>query len=140
MTPDPKFDQRILVLAPIGRDAAAAAMHLAESQWDCAICANMDDLLAKLAEGAALALVAEEAFLRDSTRTKALEQWADDQPPWSDFPFLILTSRDTSAAAHKYRFRLLERLGNVSLLERPLHTETLLSAVGSAFRARRRHY
>ena len=51
---------------------------------------------------------------------RPLERWVARQPPWSDFPFIVLTSRATSAATQTYRMRLLESLGNVSLLERPL--------------------
>jgi len=130
--------QRILVLAPIGRDAPAAAHHLAESNLTCVICVDLDDLNTKLREGAAAALVAEEAFLQGGTQ--ALEKWVTNQPPWSDFPFIVLTSRATSPAAHAYRLRLLESLGNVSMLERPLNTVTLTSSVSAALRARRRQY
>src|SRR4029077_5044561 len=95
-------------------------------------------LLAKLSEGVANSLVTEEAFLRSGTQ--ALEKWVANQPPWSDFPFIVLTSRATSAAAQAYRMRLLESLGNVSLLERPLNAVSLMSAIRSAMRARRRQY
>ena len=130
--------QRVLVLAPIGRDAPAAAHNLAESNLTCMICSDLDDLNAKLQEGAAAALVTEEAFLQGSTQ--ALEKWVIAQPAWSDFPFIVLTSRATSPAAHAYRLRLLESLGNVSMLERPLNTVTLISSVRAALRARRRQY
>jgi signal transduction histidine kinase/CheY-like chemotaxis protein len=133
-----ELTQRILVLTPIGRDAPAAAHHLAESNLTCVICVDLDDLNTKLREGAAAALVAEEAFLQGSAQ--ALEKWVANQPPWSDFPFIVLTSRATSPAAHAYRLRLLESLGNVSMLERPLNTVTLTSSVSAALRARRRQY
>jgi signal transduction histidine kinase/CheY-like chemotaxis protein len=139
MPPGPEnFQERVLVLAPIGRDAQAAAQHLAECKLTSVVCDNLEDLLVKLGEGAALALVTEEAFL--SRGTDALEEWVANQPPWSDFPFIVLTSRADSAAAQAYRRRLLESLGNVSLLERPLNAITLMSAIGSALRARRRQY
>ena len=64
---------RILVLTPIGRDAPAAAQNLAESNLPCVICLDLDDLNAKLREGAAAALVTEEAFLQGSIQ--ALEKW-----------------------------------------------------------------
>jgi signal transduction histidine kinase len=131
-------EQRVLVLAPIGRDAHAAARHLAESNIDSVVCTDIDDLLVQLGGGAAVALVTEEAFLRGGTQ--ALETWVASQPAWSDFPFIILTSRATSVATQAYRMRLLESLGNVSLLERPLNAVTLTSAVRSAMRARRRQY
>jgi signal transduction histidine kinase/CheY-like chemotaxis protein len=130
--------QRVLVLAPIGRDAPAAAHNLSESKLTCVICSDLDDLNAKLREGAAAALVTEEAFLAGGTR--ALEKWVASQPAWSDFPFIVLTSRATSPAAHAYRLRLLESLGNVSMLERPLNTVTLISSIRAALRARRRQY
>src|SRR4029079_16690200 len=133
-----ELTQRILVLAPIGRDAPAAAHHLAESKLSCVICADLADLNIKLREGAAAALVTEEAFLENSTQ--ALEKWVANQPAWSDFPFIVLTSRATSPAAHTYRLRLLESLGNVTMLERPLNTVTLVSSVRAALRARRRQY
>jgi signal transduction histidine kinase len=131
--------RRVLVLAPIGRDAPAAAHHLTESNFTCAICSDLDDLNGKLREGAAVALVTEEAFLRGGS-TQNLEKWVSSQPAWSDFPFIVLTSRATSPAADVYRLRLLESLGNVSLLERPLNAVTLTSTVRAAFRARRRQY
>jgi signal transduction histidine kinase/CheY-like chemotaxis protein len=139
MAADPDdLAQRILVLAPIGRDAAAAAHHLGESNLTCVICADLDELNTKLREGAAAALVTEEAFLEGGTQ--ALEKWVANQPAWSDFPFIVLTSRATSPAAHSYRLRLLESLGNVSMLERPLNTVTLVSSVRAALRARGRQY
>jgi signal transduction histidine kinase/CheY-like chemotaxis protein len=133
-----QFAQRVLVLAPIGRDALAAARHLAESNLDSVVCVNINDLLIKLTEGAAIALVTEEAFLDSGTRI--LEEWVTSQPPWSDFPFIVLTSRATSTATQTYRMRLLESLGNVSLLERPLNAVTLMSTIQAAMRARRRQY
>ncbi|MBR0755367.1 response regulator [Bradyrhizobium jicamae] len=130
--------ERVLILAPIGRDAQAAARNLADVRIDSLICLNTADLLLRLEEGGATALVTEEALL--SSGTESLERWVTNQPPWSDFPFIILTSRATSEATHAYRLRLLRSLGNVSLLERPLNTVTLMSTVQAALRARRRHY
>ena len=128
---------RILILAPIGRDAAAAAHHLGESKLACVICADLNDLNRRLGEGAAAAIVTEEALLAG---TQTLEKWVASQPAWSDFPLIILTSRHSSHAAQAYRLRLVENLGNVSLLERPLNVVTLMSAVRSALRARRHQY
>src|ERR1700748_3318296 len=106
-----QVEQRVLVLAPIGRDAQAAAQHLAENRIDSVVCDDIDDLLVKLSDGAAVALVTEEAFLRGGTQ--ALETWVANQAAWSDFPFIILTSRAISAATLAYRMCLLESLGNV---------------------------
>ena len=60
-----------------------------------------------------------------------------DQPAWSDLPVLFLTREGAdSPAAHD----AVCNLGNVTLLERPLRISTLLSAVQSAVRARKRQY
>jgi DNA-binding NtrC family response regulator len=130
--------QRVLILAPVGRDAQAAAQHLAESKIECVICRDTEDLDQKLRENAGVGIVTEEALVRGNTQ--AIEIWVASQPPWSDFPFIVLTSRTTSNSAHQYRMRLLNRLGNVSMLERPLNTVSLMSTVRSALRARRRQY
>ena len=55
--------ERVLILAPIGRDAQAAAHNLERDHIGCVICADVFDLLSKLDEGGAAALVTEEAFL-----------------------------------------------------------------------------
>src|SRR5689334_19146429 len=112
-----QLEKRVLVLAPIGRDAQAATQHLADGKLASVVCDDVEDLLVKLREGASIALVTEESFLQGGTQ--ALEKWVASQPPWSDFPFIVLTSRATSPAAQAYRMRLLESLGNVALLERP---------------------
>ena len=61
------------------------------------------------------------------------------QPPWSDLPIVVLTvgGRRRGSGA---RWELFAGLGNVTLLDRPLHTETLQSAVRAALRARTRQH
>ena len=137
-TNDIDIEQRLLILAPIGRDATAAAQLLEAAGIICVTCRNLEDLCRRLTEGAGAALIAEEAFIRESCNR--LNNWVSGQPPWSDFPFIVLTSQQTSAFAHAHRLRLLESLGNVSLLERPLGSVTLVSATKSALRARGRQY
>ncbi|MGA0600732.1 response regulator [Caulobacter sp. KR2-114] len=90
-----------------------------------------------LAHGAGAALVTEESLAE--TDLEKLEAWLADQPPWSDFPFIILATK-RSGRRPEAALRVIERLGNVVLLERPLHRETLASAVDSALRGRRRQY
>jgi signal transduction histidine kinase len=132
------IEQRLLILAPIGRDATTAAQPLEAAGVACVTCRDLEDLCSKLTEGAGTALIAEEAFIRENCTS--LNDWVSRQPPWSDFPFIVLTSQQTSAFAHAHRLRLLESLGNVSLLERPFGTVTLVSATKSALRARGRQY
>jgi signal transduction histidine kinase/ActR/RegA family two-component response regulator len=97
----------------------------------------VSELAKQLSAGAGTALITEES-LEDEDRT-GLVSWLASQPPWSDFPFVLLaTKRSGNRPAEA--LRMLEQLGNVVLLERPIHGETLLRAVTSALRGRRRQY
>jgi two-component system, sensor histidine kinase len=135
--PDPRSEQ-VLVLAPIGRDAHAAELLLRQAGISTVICSNVGDLLRRMEHEAGVALVAEEGFGREIG--EQLVHWVEHQPPWSDFPFVVLTSRRTMEGIDRKRLRLLSLLKNVSLLERPVHAVTLVSAVQAALRARRRQY
>ncbi len=88
-----------------------------------------------LDQGAGAAVIAEEGF---RTGLKELSDWVSRQPPWSDFPFVVLTSRHIYPKVDALRARLLGSLGNVSLMERPLSAVSLISAVRAGLRARRR--
>ncbi|HEX3695158.1 MAG TPA: hybrid sensor histidine kinase/response regulator [Polyangia bacterium] len=62
------------------------------------------------------------------------------QPAWSDLPILLLASGDPLAAENARAVSNLRRVGNVTILERPVRTLTLTTAVQAALRARRRQY
>ena len=130
-------EERALILAPRGRDAAVVEQVLDRSGIASAVCADVTEWVACLRAGAGTAIVTEEALADGDIA--ALSAWLDAQPPWSDFPFVVLATRQagprTQGAAD-----LLKRLGNVVLLERPINVETLTSAVVSSLRARRRQY
>jgi len=91
-----------------------------------------------LAAGAGVAVIAEEAFL--GTEIGPVFDWVRDQPPWSDFPFIILTTRRDDPRLRRYTLGLIDKLRNVTLQERPIQTVTLVSAVQAALRARLRQY
>jgi signal transduction histidine kinase len=132
------LSERTLVLAPTGRDAAIAAAILAEADTPALVCNDLGGLLAAMEEGAGLAVIVDDA-LRD-TDLSALSHWIETQPSWSDFPFLLLTQRGGSIERNPVAQRLSVTLGNVSFLERPFHPTTLVSAVRTALRGRRRQY
>jgi PAS domain S-box-containing protein len=127
----------VLVLAPHGRDATVIGGLLAQVGVATTPCADLAALVERLRTPTAeVALIAQEALLRD---TGALRQWIAEQPPWSDFPFVLLTFREHAARADPHQpTRLAAALGNVTVLERPLHPVSLVSAVGAALRARSR--
>jgi signal transduction histidine kinase len=128
--------ERVLVLAPIGRDAALTAEHLAQAGLTARVCPDAQALIGALQEPAGAAIVAQEALTAGSLA--ALSATLGRQPPWSDFPFVVFTS--ASSEPHAGGAPGLSALGNLTLLERPVRIVTLLSSVQSALRARRRQY
>ena len=135
MAPPPDIQTRVLILAPTGRDAGAAAEQLAAAGLHVEVCNDLSGMIEKLSEGAGVAVIAEEAF---RARLTELADWVARQPPWSDFPFVVLTSRHIYPKEDALRARLLGSLGNVSLMERPLSSVSLTSAVKAGLRARQR--
>ena len=130
-------EERLLLLAPRGRDAQVMCAVLEAEGLACDIVADIDALAARVEAGVGGAIVAEEALA--GIDLGRLRTWLDAQPPWSDFPFVVLLARAAGPAPESARARIAE-LGNVILLERPLNMQTLRSAAASALRARRRQY
>ena len=130
-------DERILLLAPRGRDAEVMCSVLARDSASCDIAHDFPALAAAIKAGAGMAIVAEEAL--HGIDLEPLHTWLAQQEPWSDFPFVILLAKAIGMPHDGARARL-EELGNIILLERPLNAQTLRSAATSALRARRRQY
>jgi len=130
-------EQRILLLAIKGRDADVIDQLLTRVGHESVICESGEALAREARRGAAIAVVTEESLL--DADLSGLGAWLDDQPSWSDFPFVLLA---TKRAGRRPRdaLRMLEQLGNVVVLERPVHSDTLASAVNSAMRGRSRQY
>ena len=131
------MELRVLIHAPRGRDAVVVQGVLGQGHAG-VVCDEPLHLLRCINEGAAAAIVTEEA-LADGTLIRALAEWLAAQPSWSDFPFIVLATKQGSGRSGE-TIQSLHRLGNVILLERPLNAETLLSAADAAVRARTRQY
>jgi signal transduction histidine kinase/FixJ family two-component response regulator len=101
-------------------------------------CASLEALQRGLEGGAGLALLTEESLR--SADLHPLSAWIQAQPEWSDFPFILLTSKGGGIERNPSAKRFLDLLGNVTFLERPFHPTTLISIAQSALRGRRRQY
>src|SRR5690242_13569293 len=135
---DVERDHRVLIFAPIGRDAPASAELLRSSRLATAICADVGQLVREMDAGVGVVFLAEEGLF--SKDTSPVSQWVERQPAWSDLPFIVLTSHQEQRPVVAWRRNLVGALRNVSLLERPIQPITLTSAVQTALRARRRQY
>lgn len=123
--------------APRGRDAEVVRAVLATSGTECQVCVTFDALTDAIREGAAAALVTEESL--PPGLHGPLAAWLAAQSSWSDFPFIVLATRQTIRRTDQ-ALESLRMLGNLVLLERPVNAETLARAAVAAVRARHRQY
>ncbi|MEJ7932338.1 HAMP domain-containing sensor histidine kinase [Ramlibacter sp. AN1015] len=130
------MDRRILIRLLSSQDARLACRVLETAGIEAAVCDSDAALEREVARGALGALlIAEESF--SEPVMLALGQALAKQPAWSDLPVLVLTKRGADSLESQ---RAMEKLGNVTVLERPLRTISLISAARSALRARARQY
>jgi signal transduction histidine kinase len=132
------LEMRVVVLAPLGRDAALLAETLAATQIESAVARDPAALLGLLNEGAGLAIIAEEALTPPAM--KGLTAWLESQPPWSDMPLIVLTTSGRPTREDHVRAQELQTLGNVTLMERPVRPDTVQSSARAGLRARMRQY
>lgn len=129
----------VLIWTPVGRDAALAGEALKRAAIPSAPCTSIQEVCAGVArEDTGLAILAEEALT--SASIEQLQQTLEQQPSWSNLPLLLLTGGGNSTGASLKKFSKMQVLGNITLLERPLRTVTLIAAVQSALASRRRQF
>jgi signal transduction histidine kinase/ActR/RegA family two-component response regulator len=132
------ISERALILAPHGRDANVAAGILREDGLIAEICNDLQELTEEIVDGAGLAVLTDDAIRNADVR--GLAAWVKSQPPWSDFPFILLTERGAGLERNPAASRQMAALGNVVFLERPFHPTTFVSVVRTALRGRLRQY
>ncbi len=130
--------QRVIVVAPTGRDASLLADLLRKAGYGSEVCRSIGEACSAIRLGAGAGIIAEESL--DPERVSELSDTLRDQPPWSDFPLILLTVSGEVTFRSQRRRAMREPLGNVILLERPVRPETLISAVENALRSRKRQY
>ena len=138
MAVDVPHDERTLILAPRGRDAVVAKGILRDARIHSEICLDLAELVQAIGRGADLAILTEEATRGSDVR--GVMEWVAAQPPWSDFPFILLTEHGGGLERNPAAARLTETLGNVTFIERPFHPTTLVSVVQTNLRGRQRQY
>jgi signal transduction histidine kinase/ActR/RegA family two-component response regulator len=132
------LQDRILILSPTGRDASLIEAVLSTVGMQSETCPDMASLCQELPAGAGALLLAEEALATPDI--ESFHSCLAHQEPWSDLPVLVLTSGGYASRISLDTTGLLQASCNVTLLERPLRQETLISAAQAALRARKRQY
>lgn len=128
-------EARLLVLASSWKDGHVASRVLRDARIDCMVCNDIHELMAELNKGAGALLLVEEVLGEDALHL--LEDYVVRQPDWSDISTLVLTYHGANSPLLD---DWVQRLGNATFLERPVRTATLISAVRSILRGRRRQY
>ncbi len=134
----PDIATRLLLFAPVGRDAELTHALLARAGIHAVICESMVqlcDLYARAGGGALL--LTEEAL--DDPACPQLAALLDRQPSWSDVPVLLFAGQSGVDVTMR-TIKAIESLRNVTLFERPIRLAAALSAIRAALRARGRQY
>jgi len=128
----------VVVHTPTGRDGVLVAELLEAHGYGVRRTATGAELLIGLDQTIGAVVVAEEAL--DADTALRLREHLITQPSWSDLPLVVLTVPGRGARPPYAGLGDFRETANITLLERPVLPETLLSAVRAALRARARQY
>ena len=129
------MEQRILIYAPAGQDANLAGAVLASGDIASHACHSPGELAEQLSLGAAGVLTVDEAL--HAGAYQVLDDFARQQPDWSDLPIILLTHGGQDSLPLR---QAISTLGNLTLLERPVRILTLITSAHAMLRARQRQY
>ncbi|MBT2335241.1 response regulator [Variovorax paradoxus] len=133
--PTASVEQRILLRTATSRDAFMANAVLARAEIMAHTCESLCELVRGLQEGAGAIMLAEEVLADPAAA--ALTEALGSQPPWSDLPVLVLARQGADSPVI---VKAMDRLANVTVIERPMRVASLISTVRTALRARNRQY
>lgn len=128
-------EERLIVLAPTKKDAAACRAILGEAGIACTICPDLPQVCREISAGAAAVVLTEEALAQPDVG--GLIDTLAAQPNWSELPVLVLVQGGAESPRAAWA---MQNIDNVMLLERPVQRLTMVSAVQSAVKSRRRQY
>jgi signal transduction histidine kinase/CheY-like chemotaxis protein len=131
------LEERVLIVAPAGRDGRLLRDVLLRNRIAVAVCADVASLVAEAERGVGVAVLTEEALDVESMR--ALRDLHEGQPPWSDLPFILLVS-DRPPYEAQLALAQASTFGNVTMLGRPVSLVEFQTAIRAALRSRRRQY
>ncbi len=131
-------EERVLVLAPTGRDGPLVVDTLVANGMRPELCGSMGDLCRHAADGAGALFLAEEALTPEGILL--LSALVERQEPWSDIPIIVSTGVGATTERRIRNLSAIGKSGNIVILERPVRILTMAVTIQSALRARRRQY
>jgi signal transduction histidine kinase len=130
-------EERVIIMAPVGQDAAAMAAMLQTKGFRPDISGGPAECCEKIRAGAGALLFTEEAL--ELPRVSDLFEALKAQPPWSELPLVVLTKGGESRQARLLDV-IAEAARSITLLERPMSGATLVRSMQVALRSRFRQY
>jgi PAS domain S-box-containing protein len=129
------LEERVLLIAPTARDAEITCSFLGGAGLECLSYPDLKEICSEIRRGCCAVLLTEEIIT--SPGIEELIQVLESQPSWSDLPLIMLMRGGFQSVEST---RVLKLLRNVTLLERPAPTRSVISAVEAAVRGRQRQY
>lgn len=133
-----RSSQRVLLLTVSQKDAASTKHLLETSKIECFHVTPFQNIYSEIENGVGALLIAKEVLDRDSVHR--LKAALDQQPKWSFLPIIFLAAPGDLNKSGVDVLKILEPLRNITLLERPIRTRTLVSIVKAALADRQRQY
>lgn len=135
---DASGSQRILIWTPFGKDAAHLSKVLTLEGFECRICVSADDILSGLSDVGVIITTQEALGEPQSAKFIAALQ---KQPSWSALPLIVFYSGSTTIdPVHLGARHPLQQFADITFLQRPISSSTLIDASRAALRDRRRQY
>jgi PAS domain S-box-containing protein len=135
-------EERVLILAPTGRDAEDISAIAVEGGFTPEIVADMAHLCAAIGQGAGVVVLVDSAF--PTAEIAALGETLRAQPSWSDLPLVLVAPADVERFEARERMdRIVETLGPTNLaafVERPILHPGFIIRLAFGLRGRRRQY
>lgn len=133
LPPDtPQAVPLVQVLAPFGQDARVITAVIEDAGGQALACDSVAALCERFGDDICAMVLVEEALEAD---LPVLMECLRRQPAWSDVP-IVLLSGSRGRPGSNARWSLFHDLGNATVLERPLHQQSLLIAIRAAMRGR----
>lgn len=134
-----EHDGKVIVFTPFARDAESIEAILTQQEIAVERVESVGTLAARLGDDVGAVLMSEEALVQQDWQPLILA--ATRQPLWSAYPFILLIGQKRSFhETQRVSAVLPSEITNVMVLERPMGSATLLSAVRWALAGRRRQF
>lgn len=133
------YEEKVVVYAPFARDGQSLVKLLNGRGHKALSVTSLDQLVSHLDDDLGAVLLTEEALVQADWAS--LLEAVRNQPSWSAYPFILLIGEHRTAGRTDAVYSLFPpEVTNVMVLERPMSSTVLLSALDWVLGGRRRQF